>query len=147
MSTKQFMKCPYLEIFWSLFYRILTEYEEMWSISPYSVRMRENTEHSEYGHFLRTEKVINTHTNLQLSDAAFLSMYDFFVDTRRWRVNRQKKNFCQRAIDHVLNNASKKFKQKSFLSGFKVLLEICHYYLTRKFTDNQICSLFLPVVS
>ena len=46
-------KCPYLEFFWSLFSRICTDYEERRSISPYSVRLRENTDqkNSEYGHF------------------------------------------------------------------------------------------------
>ena len=29
--------------FWSVFYHIRTEYREILSISPYSVRMRENT--------------------------------------------------------------------------------------------------------
>ena len=33
-------KCPYLELFWSTFFRIQTEYGEIRSISPYSVRMR-----------------------------------------------------------------------------------------------------------
>ena len=48
-------KCPYSELFWSVFYRIWTEYGEILRISPYSVRMRENTKQnsSEYGHFLR----------------------------------------------------------------------------------------------
>ena len=48
-------KCPYSELFWSAFSRIRTEYREIWSISPYSVRMRENTDqnNSEYGHFSR----------------------------------------------------------------------------------------------
>ena len=43
-------KCPYLELFWSVFSRIRTEYEEIRSNSPYSVGMRENTDHhnSEY---------------------------------------------------------------------------------------------------
>ena len=47
-------KCPYLELFWSVFFRIRTEYGEIRSISPYSVRMRENTDqnNSEYGLFL-----------------------------------------------------------------------------------------------
>ena len=38
--------------FWSVFSRIQTEYEEIRSISPYSVRIRENTDqkNSEYGH-------------------------------------------------------------------------------------------------
>ena len=47
----------YLELFCSAFSRIWTEYGEIRSISPYSVRMRENTEQnsSEYGHILRSE--------------------------------------------------------------------------------------------
>ena len=36
-------KCPYLENFWSLFSSIRTEYGEILRISPYSVRMLENT--------------------------------------------------------------------------------------------------------
>ena len=49
--------CPYSELFWSIFSRIRTEYGEMRSISPYSVRMRENTDqnNSEYGPFLRSD--------------------------------------------------------------------------------------------
>ena len=47
-------KCPYSELFWSAFSRIRTEYGEIRSIFPYSVRMRENADqnNSEYGHFL-----------------------------------------------------------------------------------------------
>ena len=37
-------KYPYLELFWSVFSRIWTEYGEMLRISPYSVRMWENTD-------------------------------------------------------------------------------------------------------
>ena len=46
-------KCLYLGFFWSVFFRIRTGYGEIRSISPYSVRMRENRdqENSEYGHF------------------------------------------------------------------------------------------------
>ena len=36
-------KCPYSEFFWSVFSRNQAEYEEIQSISTYSVRMRENT--------------------------------------------------------------------------------------------------------
>ena len=48
-------KCPYSELFWSVFSRIQTEYGEILRISSYSVRMRENADHdnSEYGHFSR----------------------------------------------------------------------------------------------
>ena len=50
-------KCPYSELFWSVFSRIWTEYGEILHISPYSVRMLEKADQnsSEYGHFLRNE--------------------------------------------------------------------------------------------
>ena len=50
-------KWPYSELFWSAFSRIRTGYGEILRISPYSVRMRENTDqdNSEYGHFSRSE--------------------------------------------------------------------------------------------
>ena len=46
-------KYPYLELFWSVFSHIRTEYRKIASITPYSVQMRENTDqkNSEYGHF------------------------------------------------------------------------------------------------
>ena len=51
-------KCPYSKFLWSVFSRIWIEYGEILRISPYSVRMRENTNHknSEYGHFSRSER-------------------------------------------------------------------------------------------
>ena len=50
-------KCPYPEFFWQVFSRIWNEYGKIWSISPYSLRMQENTDRkiSEYGHFLRSK--------------------------------------------------------------------------------------------
>ena len=49
-------KCPYSKLFQSVFPRIRTEYGEIRSISPYSVRMRENMDqnNSEFGHFLHS---------------------------------------------------------------------------------------------
>ena len=49
-------KCPYSEIFGSVFSHIRTEYGEIFRTSPYSVRMRENTDqkNSEYRHFSRS---------------------------------------------------------------------------------------------
>ena len=46
-------KCPCSELFWSAFSCIWTEYGEILSISPYSVRLRENADqnNSEYGYF------------------------------------------------------------------------------------------------
>ena len=50
-------KFRYSQLFWSVFSRIRTEYREKLRISPYSVRMRKNTDqnNSEYGHFSRSE--------------------------------------------------------------------------------------------
>ena len=50
------VKSPYLELFWSAFSSIRTEYREIRSISPNSVQMRENADqnNSEYGHFSRS---------------------------------------------------------------------------------------------
>ena len=47
-------KYLYLELLWSVFSGIRTEYEEILHFSPYLVRMRENTgqNNTEYGHFL-----------------------------------------------------------------------------------------------
>ena len=49
-------KYPCSELFWSAFSRIRTEYGEILCISPYSVRMSENTDqnNSEYKHFSRS---------------------------------------------------------------------------------------------
>ena len=48
-------KFPYLELFWSVFFRIRTDYEETLRTSPYSIWMRENTDqnNSKYGYFRR----------------------------------------------------------------------------------------------
>ena len=50
-------KCPYSELLLSAFSCIRTEYGEIRSISPYSVRMRENANqhNSEYEHISRSE--------------------------------------------------------------------------------------------
>ena len=50
-------KCLCSELFWSVFSRIRTEYEEIRSISPYSVQMRGNTNqnNSEIGHFSHSD--------------------------------------------------------------------------------------------
>ena len=50
------LKCPHSELFWSVFSRIWTEYGETLRISPYSVRMLENTDqiNSECGQFSRS---------------------------------------------------------------------------------------------
>ena len=53
-------KCPYSELFWSVFSCIRTEYGEMLCISPHSFQIRKNKDlnNSEYGHFLRNVQEI-----------------------------------------------------------------------------------------
>ena len=48
-------KSLYLEFFWSLFFRICTEYKDIFRFSPYSVQMPENKDQKnfEYGDFSR----------------------------------------------------------------------------------------------
>ena len=61
-------KYPYTELFWSVFFRIWTEYGKVRIILPYSVRMRENTEqnNSEYGHFSRSDIYLITSITIDL---------------------------------------------------------------------------------
>ena len=50
-------KCSHSEFFCSVFSQIRTKYREIRSISPYSVRVRRNTDqkNSEYGHFTNSD--------------------------------------------------------------------------------------------
>ena len=52
-------KCPYSEIFWSVFSFVWTGYGEILCISPYSVWPRKNTDQkkSKYRHFARCGKL------------------------------------------------------------------------------------------
>ena len=49
--------CKYSEFLWYVFSRIWTEYRDLLWRSPYSVRMRGNTDqkNSKYGHFSRSD--------------------------------------------------------------------------------------------
>ena len=61
-------KCPYLEFFWSVFFDFRTKYGDLQSKSPYSVRMRENTDqNSEYGQFSFNANQRDTHVLKGLS--------------------------------------------------------------------------------
>ena len=86
-------KCPYLKLFWSAFSRIRTEYGEILSISPYSIRMRENTDqkNSEYGHFSRSVRrhlliffiraVLTWQTYKNMTVCSYHVMYAFQSDS------------------------------------------------------------------
>ena len=52
-------KCPYSELFWSVFTRIWTEYGEIRHMSPYSVQIMENMDqsNSKYETFSRNMKL------------------------------------------------------------------------------------------
>ena len=54
-------KCPYSELFWSVFSRSRTKYREILRISLYLVRIWQNTDqnNSQYGHFLSTVNVVD----------------------------------------------------------------------------------------
>ena len=56
LNAKLHEKCPYSEFFWFVPSRIRTQYGEIWIISPYLVRVRENKDqkNSEYGHLSRS---------------------------------------------------------------------------------------------
>ena len=62
MQTKIYTRVntAYLELFWSLFPSIRTEYGKIWSISPYSFQKRKNIDHNnpDYGHFSLSAKYI-----------------------------------------------------------------------------------------
>ena len=79
-------KCPYSELFWSVFSRIRTEYREIQSISPYSVRMQENTDKNnfEYGYFLR---------NGLFSYLKFLPLYQR-IYSKGSRISQKASNLC-----------------------------------------------------
>ena len=72
-------KCPYSELFWSAFFRIRTEYEEIICISLYLVRMRGNADqnNSKYEHFLRSDSCTFQPKMLKFKDS--------FTSITSWR--------------------------------------------------------------
>ena len=71
-------KCPYSEIFFSVVFRMRTEYREIGSISPYSVQMREITDqkNSKYGTFSRSVNEVSDGTT---KDPFLCSLFFCFV--------------------------------------------------------------------
>ena len=67
-------KCPYSKFFWSLFFCMRTEYGEIRSVSPYSVRMPQNTDHrnSEYGYFSRSVDHVIFQTPVSSANSRFI---------------------------------------------------------------------------
>ena len=87
-------KCPNTEFFWSLFSHIRTEYGELLSISPYSVRMRENTDQKNFCiwtlftqcstvHILEPYKMSMLHTIFRLEDIFWSFLVKLFLKFHR----------------------------------------------------------------
>ena len=78
-------KCPYSELFWPKFSRIRTEHEEIWSISPYSARIRGNADqnNSEYGYFYAVNHIYSEIFHS-------VSIYRSMVYRSKFRVSRDR---------------------------------------------------------
>ena len=74
-------KCPYSDLFWSVFSCIQTEYGKIQNISPHSVRMWENKDqkNSEYGHPSRSliKKCVNS-----LRDHTLINKIHYFMEVK-----------------------------------------------------------------
>ena len=94
--------------FWTVFFRIRTEYEEIVRITLYSVRMQENTDqkNSEYGHFSRSEQIrrrlwIRSHLPKKLLAKNFIFLWNvhegcslyLLLFVHKWRYADQKTVF------------------------------------------------------
>ena len=105
-------KCSYSEFFRSAFSRIWTEYGEILRISPYSVRMRGNTDqkNSEDGHFSSSVK-----PRVFFAFATQRKIMNFFV-LRPLKKNRPTKQLYVQAKlqeNHFINWLCSKLKVKT----------------------------------
>ena len=87
LALKLRKKCPYSELFWSVFSRIRTGYREILRISPYLVQMREKTDqnNSEYGHFSHTVKLRTRSSLLFAYDLMRLCTYSCNIGSAKKR--------------------------------------------------------------
>ena len=83
-------KCPYSEFSWSTFSPIRTEYGKIWSISPHSVQMRENTgqKNSEYWNFyaLLVSGPSFMITFFSVKDLWEVCIWKIWLDIRKWKL-------------------------------------------------------------
>ena len=96
-------KCPYSELFWSVFSRIPTEYGEIRSIFPYSVRMGENADqnNSEYGQF--SGSVSNYHLGKSLLIRSFSGLIfpKLGMNTEIYRLNFRIQSECRKIRTNI----------------------------------------------
>ena len=106
--------CPYSELFCSVFFRICTKYGETLRISPYSVRMRENSDHNnpEYGNFWRSGSYINFFYNSKKNFVGFC-LFAFSLANQIFWVKfwYQNKTFCPYIHDSYIHIYIYKFTQ------------------------------------
>ena len=110
-------KCPHLELFWSAFSHICTEYGEIRSISPYLVWMRENMDqnNSEYGHFSSSvEEELGTRLGIYLIAG--------FSPVQQWR--------CLRCLDRGVFRTWTLLAESFFANFIKELLNHMNFLRT-----------------
>ena len=101
-------KSPYSEFFWSVFSRIWTEYSETRSISPYSVRMKENKDqkNSKYGHFSCSEGFI---FQLKCCFKSILGKSPIFLSAESFLLVLEMKHFLKCHFSKKLSQCKKKY--------------------------------------
>ena len=120
-------KCPYSELFWSAFSCIRTEYGQMRSISPYSVRMRENVDqnNSEYGHFLRSVRLVFSFSFLFVNGVVKIPLYSWYIKLRHRNYNLWWKNqWLVNRISLLYKNHSKMYFEVQSLKKFTLPFKI-----------------------
>ena len=131
------MKCPYSEFFWSAFSRICTEYGEILGISPYPVRMRENTDqkNSEYRHFF--SRCVSLQTSLHLLTPQGHLRHIFYVFSCFWinyinsRISRP--HHAETIVIQVLEFVD----QKNSVTGSSFSLNVTVTLLQQTFTCSN----------
>ena len=78
-------KCPYSDLFWSVFSRIRTEYGEIF-VSPNAGNTSQNN--SEYGHFLRSARNIYLITLLLTSSLFFIQRKNVFFQKKKFPLSK-----------------------------------------------------------
>ena len=144
-------KCPYQELFWSVFSRIRTEDGEILRISPYSVRIWKDTDQNnfEYGHFLRSGFLYLTVIASCWSEILFYQIFIMSLfQEGSCKINSPQKYIlstvsllCQSSF-RILNCTAWKRK---LLVAKKVTLTMTHHILEIKFF-KIFYTLFFPKV-
>ena len=111
------------ELLWSTFSRIWLEYGHISCISPYSVRMRENTDqnNSKYGHFLCSDssEICLNWTTLLMENA----LNDTLCQNKLLHEKRKEKHPLDDIL-HLTERSSNLFNETSYISRWKLLINV-----------------------